>query len=272
MFKRVIVTIDGSDFSWRALGPAATLANQCDAALEIFQVVTLPDDVGVAEHLIREQLSRSPVTPETMAQAHVRVHVMGDTVASTIAAHAEATEAGIVVMSSVGRGRSAAVIGSIAEELLRSLFGPVMVVGPESAIDQTSFAGELVVPVDGSETSESSLGLAAAWGITLHARPWVVSVIEESSPSGDIAESSYPARLARSLSEESHHDVEFEVLHGKQPDRAITDFAKSIGATLIVASTHGRTGLSRMTTGSVAMGIVRNAPCPVVLNRPPHLH
>jgi nucleotide-binding universal stress UspA family protein len=62
------------------------------------------------------------------------------------------------------------------------------------------------------------------------------------------------------------------VLHGDRPDRSISEFASSIDASLIVTSTHGRTGLARIRAGSVAMAIVKRAPCPVVLNRPPHLH
>jgi nucleotide-binding universal stress UspA family protein len=275
MYSRVIMPVDGSDFAWRALGPAAALAEQCDAELEIFQVVTLPDDVVPARDLLRETLSTktSPDAPSALRAAHVTVVVMGETVAGTIAGYVESINGAITVMSSVGRGRSAAMIGSIAEEMLGSLFGPVMVVGPDSRIDQVDFRGELLVPVDGSATSESALGLAAAIGIALSARVWVITVNEESSlDGGDVSESAYAANLAAKLSEQSHHEVSYEVLHGKHPERAIVEQAKAMQASLIVASTHGRTGLARIRAGSVAMSMVRHAPCPVVLNRPPHLH
>ena len=64
---------------------------------------------------------------------------------------------------------------------------------------------------------------------------------------------------------------QFETLHHRHPGKAVGEFADAIGASLIVASTHGRTGLARLALGSVAMEIVRHAPCPVVLNRPPTL-
>jgi nucleotide-binding universal stress UspA family protein len=267
MFERVIVPVDGSDFSWRALQPARALAAQCDAEVEVMQVVILPDDVAMAEALVREHLERVAMT-DTL----VHVTTMGDTIASTIAAHVESTSGAVVVMSSVGRGRSAALIGSIAEELLGALFGPIVVVGPDSSIDMVDFRGDLVIPVDGSDTSETALALGAAWGITLGARPWIVTVNDPADVgSVDTSESSYPARLARDLATRSHHDVEFEVLHGNRVERAVCDYAASLPASLIVASTHGRTGFARIAAGSVAMGIVRHAPCPVVLNRPPHL-
>ena len=40
------------------------------------------------------------------------------------------------------------------------------------------------------------------------------------------------------------------------------------GADMIVMATHGRTGLARIVTGSVAEQVVRRAPCPVVTVRP----
>lgn len=47
----------------------------------------------------------------------------------------------------------------------------------------------------------------------------------------------------------------------------INQTAKEIGADLIVMSTHGRRGLSRMLIGSVAESVVRTAPCPVLAVR-----
>lgn len=274
MYSRVIMPVDGSDFSWRALGPASALADQCSADLEILQVVTLPDDTGPAQDLLRETLAAKAADSmiSSLGSATITVIVMGETVAAAVAGHVESVPGAITVMSSVGRGRSAAMIGSIAEELLGALFGPVMVVGPDSRIDQTDFRGEMIVPVDGSEASESVLGLAGAIGIALTARVWVVTVTESPAPQGtDVSESAYVANLAQRLSEQSHREVSYEVLHGKHPDRAVVEQAAALNASLILASTHGRTGLARIRAGSVAMSIVRHAPCPVILNRPPHL-
>lgn len=52
------------------------------------------------------------------------------------------------------------------------------------------------------------------------------------------------------------------------PVDVITRFARACSATLIVLSTHGRTGLSRVLIGSVAERVVRHAPCSVLVVRP----
>lgn len=51
------------------------------------------------------------------------------------------------------------------------------------------------------------------------------------------------------------------------PREAIAQLASDLEADLIVVGTHGRRGVSRMLLGSVAEGIVRIAPCPVLVVR-----
>lgn len=45
----------------------------------------------------------------------------------------------------------------------------------------------------------------------------------------------------------------------------IIDFARSHKADVIILSTHGRTGLSRMLIGSVAERVIRESECPVLV-------
>ncbi|BDG02959.1 universal stress protein [Anaeromyxobacter oryzae] len=53
-----------------------------------------------------------------------------------------------------------------------------------------------------------------------------------------------------------------------RPDVAIVEFATAEDLDLIVMGTHGRVDREHMLTGSVAEGVVRNAPCPVLTVRP----
>ncbi len=48
---------------------------------------------------------------------------------------------------------------------------------------------------------------------------------------------------------------------------AILGYARDDATDLIVMSTHGRTGLRRQVLGSVAEGVLRAAPCPVLVVR-----
>lgn len=49
--------------------------------------------------------------------------------------------------------------------------------------------------------------------------------------------------------------------------KGIVSYAEEHEAGLIVISTHGRTGLSRLLSGSVAEHVIRHAPCPVLTVR-----
>ncbi|HVJ15624.1 MAG TPA: universal stress protein [Polyangiaceae bacterium] len=52
------------------------------------------------------------------------------------------------------------------------------------------------------------------------------------------------------------------------PAEEITQLAADLQADLVVVGTHGRRGLSRVLMGSVAEGVVRLAPCTVLVVRP----
>jgi len=60
-------------------------------------------------------------------------------------------------------------------------------------------------------------------------------------------------------------DVTLEI--SDAPAEAIVEYAGRIAADLIVMGTHGRIGLDRLLTGSVAEQVVRTAPCPVLTVR-----
>jgi nucleotide-binding universal stress UspA family protein len=268
VFNRVIVPVDGSNHSWRAAEVAAVVARQCVAELELLEVVDAPQDVEPAVAAVTSRAAVLDVDGEPIVTA-----IPVDTsVAVTVANHARSVLGAIIVISSSGRGRTEALVGSVAAELLDEMYGPLVVVGPR-AKTRGDLRGRLVVPVDGSAFGEAVLGLAVAIGIGFEAHPWIVEVLPPNlrAPS-DVIDSSYPASVARRLAEQSHHPVDYEVLHDSSPERAIARFAADLDASLIVASTHGTTGLVRLASGSRAMAIVRHAPCPVVLSRPPQLH
>ena len=268
MVQHLIVPVDGSDASWRAFDVAVSLARRGDATIDVIEVVFDQHDTPDAEARLAERLDQHDAAGvQVTTHARVAAESVAQVIGNEVELHPEVT----VVLASHGRGRSAALLGSVTEELLERIFGPVLVVGPH--VTNSAFDGPIIVTVDGSDASESVLPLAAAWGIELANDPWIVEVADpDAGVSADVSESAYPARLARRLAKDSGHPVQFEMLHGEHVHDEVADFASSLDASLIVASTRGRTGMSRFVIGSTAAAIVRHAPCPVLLVRPPHLH
>ena len=61
--------------------------------------------------------------------------------------------------------------------------------------------------------------------------------------------------------------VSADVVEGDDVAEAIVEYAKDHDIDLIVQSTHGRGGLSRLVFGSVAEGVLRRTACPVLFIR-----
>lgn len=99
----------------------------------------------------------------------------------------------------------------------------------------------------------------------LHVEPWQYSV----AGLGPI-DRSYPTRIAdeslEALRERIGEDANIVSLPGDPVD-TIVQHAIDGRFDLIVMSTHGRTGLSRLVQGSIAESVVHNSPIPVLVVR-----
>jgi len=268
MFQKLIVPVDGSLASFTAVPVAARMAKAVGGSFEVITVVDRLADVALARDALECDLADL-----RDVDASVERHVLaGDTVADVIARHVDETPGGMVAMSAHGHGRSAAVVGSTCDSVLRRMFGPVIVIGPNIGDDGGRVDGSYVVPLDGSKLADSMLAIVAAWTTEFGGTPWIVEVGKDwPSYVGDVLDSSFVSSRASQLKRRIDRNVQFEALHGGHAGRSITDFADEMRASLIFMSTHGRTGLARLRSGSVAAEVVRHARCPVVLFRPPQL-
>ena len=260
--RRLIVPIDGSAESWRGFDVAIGLALRLDAEVRVVQVVYDPAQASWTKENLDTELVRR--RPPIEVSIRIDVRTSDESVASEVEQIVGDQPESVVVMSSHGRGRSAAIVGSVAKDLLERALGPLLLVGPEVVTDD--FAGPITVTVDGSDQSETALAIASTWARALRSRIWIIHVVDPSaSVTGDVSEGGYPARLANELREESGLDVEFDVLHHVRPGRAVVDDAESRGTVLIVASARGGGPLSRFVLGSVTSEFVRHATCPVLV-------
>ena len=268
MFDHLIVPVDMSSASMNAIPIASRLADAVAGEVQVMAVVDRVGDVPATRSALRDAIDafdRLEVAPEYVVDA-------SHTVSGAIARRLEATDGGMVLMSSHGHGRSAALLGSTVDEVLRSTFGPVIVIGPNAKPAAVALDGNYVVPLDGSSRSDSVLPIVAAWAVEFGGTPWLIEVLEQAPPpSADVFESSFVHTRATRMARQIGREVEFEVLHGSHPARLITEFAESRDASLIFMATHGRTGLDRLRCGSVAADVIRRAHCPVVAFRPPEL-
>jgi len=154
----------------------------------------------------------------------------------------------------------------VSAAVVRSSRRPVMIVGP-SAHPPSAFEA-IEVCVDGSPSAARAVEPAVDWARQLGATPWLLTV-QDTDPIvlGDTvpgAELHRPIDAMRA----SGLEPQWDVLHAADAARALADRASLLGASLVVAATHGRHALQQVVLGSVATGIVRHAPCPVLLVGP----
>ena len=140
---------------------------------------------------------------------------------------------------------------------------------------------KILVPLDGSELAEAALPYAEELARRLGSEMILTTVLSPDTGSGE--DSSHPhvrnvylqkivdivERDVRKASEESTAKgtrVESVVLVG-HPAEQIVDYASKEKIDLIVMSTHGRSGITRWTLGSVADKVVRAVKEPVLLIR-----
>ena len=264
--QHFIVPVDGSAESWRGVDVALDLTQRCNGRSEIVEVVFDSDETPGAERRLAAGLhERATVDIDISTTVELSAGGVAATICTMVASRPLAT----VVMASRGQGRSAALLGSVAEEVLRCGDGPIVIVGPQAGVPD--FSGPIIVTVDGSDTSEAAIPIAAAWSLELGVTAHVVQVVAAGEkPRIDSGDPEYSSALAGRLQTLSGRVAEAEVLFGRDVEAAIAEYAGSIGASLIVTSTHGRSGTSRLVLGSTASGFVRRAPCPVLAIRPKH--
>lgn len=140
----------------------------------------------------------------------------------------------------------------------------------------------ILVPVDGSPTSERALNEAIEFAHQHQAQIEIMMVIEDIFYYYDDGELDYAALLepvksnagkilsnAKAKLQQAGVTVVTKLLEakGERIANVIITEAKNYQADLIIIGTHGRSGFSRMLLGSVAEAVLRTAHIPVLLIR-----
>jgi nucleotide-binding universal stress UspA family protein len=260
------VPLDELHHSERALIPALNLADQTGA--EIVVVTVRPGGrTGDEERELEPALIRS-------GAASARVEVVEARAASTgIAACAAEQPDPIICMATHARTRGGVLIlGSVAEELIRATDVPIVFVGPEVPAELRHRYEDLVVCLDGSHAADAVLPTVAALASEAGLAPWLVQVVDpdwsgpEAATGDDVGES-FALRSRAAELRRAGLEPNWETLHGPDAAAAIDDFARSRRDAMIAMTTHGRSGLSRVTAGSVTISVIRHAAVPVLVTR-----
>ena len=265
MFDEVIVTVDGSYESAAALGPASVVGRHLGLRVRVIAYYEPPSSEARFQRAVEKQVDR-----QLFADVEVQVSEAADAVADQLLRCLSASPKALLVMSTRGHGRSAAVLGSVATEVVAVAPGPFLLVGPAYKSSRFKADGPLVVPAAPDDSQDAGSSEGSDWLRSFDYDPIVVTV---KKPGTSDASSAHADRWVSGLG--SSRRVTLEVLHSLRIGNAIARYANEHRAALIAMTTSAPTGFARIAFGSVTADVLSHAECPVLVsvartsNRPP---
>ena len=263
--KTVFVPLDGSERAEAALVAAVPLATRLDAEL-VLLAARWPH---AAIETTRKYLDERAASLDRPARTLV---VLDRDPAAAIALAASEHDA-VVCMSTRGRGAvREAVLGSVAEEVVRVSTTPILLVGPR--FESTWELGEnpiVLAGLDGSSPSRAAALAAGGLALDMRAR---VRVVEVLLPYHVITDAETPTPEVELIEEvvgeleASGVVAEYAVIDGFVVADSLVQEAGERHAAFIALASHGRSGLARTALGSVSVRTVSRASCPVLVAGP----
>jgi nucleotide-binding universal stress UspA family protein len=253
----VIVPLDGSRLAESALTPARAVASGDPIVL-----VRARDD-GAQEPVAYLELRAAELAGEDVETMFVHDRPAPEAIALVARQHPGA----MVCMATHGRsGLGEEVLGSVAEEVVRSVECPVVLVGPDVDAEVVP-TGDVVLAVDTVTTARAIAPVARDLASRHHLRLLALEITPPAPIPMSDAFDTRDGAAAAEAAELLGGTAQAMTVRDGEPARAIVRIARERPASYVVMRTHGRSGFARVALGSVAMRVVHRAPCPVVVVR-----
>lgn len=292
-FERILVPIDFSAPSLRALhyslalsAGAIQLIHAAEPAGAAFEAI--PYMLPETERIAQLEASLTKIAGEhATAGISLTSTVRAGNPSEEIAKLATSWPAQLLVLSTHGRtGLSHLLLGSVAEKIVRQVVCPILVLRkhqrdfvprhpgqkPKAKLDK------ILVPVNFTSRSNDALRFAVEFAWRFGGRITLVHCIHppgfghsdlsalDAATALEGAKALAEDKLRALLAEEVPNDLAagMRVLEGP-PLGEIPRFAAEENFDLIACGTHARSGVRHALLGSTAEGLVRHAPCPVLI-------
>ncbi len=299
MYRRIVVALDGSGLAEQVLPYVRSLGRGLEAKVLLLRVLDpLPAGLTDPGHGI----SRDKVIANMRAGAEdyleqvaaslrkqrltVSCSVGEGAPAELIVKESSKEAATLIAMSTHGRSGAARwLLGSVATKVLHATANPLLLVRSRAPTSFTEEArlGTLIIPLDGSTLAEQALLPAGALAKALNLKTILVRVTPSPEeyyrfaepgyfPPADLPEAvdadanRYLGSLSQKLRKKRFPAVEERLLHGDAA-AAIIDLSRQVADSLVVMTSHGRSGVGRWLLGSVADRVVSHATGPVLVIR-----
>jgi nucleotide-binding universal stress UspA family protein len=246
MFETVVVPLDSTPASARAVPTAVALAKATSSPLELLTVVA--SDTAATDRAWIDEVRGSIDLPDVEVRVVVDVHP-GRAILERQAAHVGTL---LCMATRAHTGMAEVVLGSVVAEVVRGAERAVLLVGPEA--QEPKRIEMIQVCLDGSDAARRAAEVAGVWAFELDATLFLVRVAPPMR-SGDLGPNTSDLQstafdLRRSIGIRPSWDVVHATRTGHVADALVT---------------HAAPGVHQRVLGSVAMRVVRDAPCPVLV-------
>jgi nucleotide-binding universal stress UspA family protein len=246
-------------YHWRVPGASFAIAAELEQAAQDRADLVIQDAVAEARS----------IAPEVPVNGHA---ILGDAAPVLLSA---ARDGALVVVGTRGRhGFSAALLGSVSQQVALHAYGPVAVIRGQDADN-----GPVVVGYDGSAGSDEALRVAFEEASLRERRLTVIQAFTPALPSWPVSlpPLSYDREAVRIVTQ-SELEQTLALWRQKYPDVNVTAgvvtgnpanalVAASDGADLIVVGTRGHGGFAGLLLGSVGLHLLHHAECPLLIAR-----
>jgi nucleotide-binding universal stress UspA family protein len=276
--KTILFPTDFSDYSNRAFGYAASLAEAFGAKIIMMHIEEfLESDPANPEHSFAalQQFKGAMETERIVLRGHAPYKHILDL--------SREKKCDLIVMATHGRSTLSQFFlgGSVAEEVARFSTVPVFIVKVDPSEAPEKYTGrlkEILFPTDLSEASARAFPCALEFATKFGARLFALHVIDDESGEFYASKGIAPDDAGRKSKIEGllrdyvaalpgGHAVSSLHLAEGRAETEIERFAEQQGVDLIAMATHGHKGLRAEVMGSTTERVIRRAHCPVLAVR-----
>jgi len=275
MLDRIVIPLDGSPTAESILPQVLRLAADGDEVVLVRAEPPVPSEAGAlllpAALAAAEQYLAGVQQRLREQGVRVRVVARAGAAADVVLEAVRESGAGMIAMATHGRsGAARLLLGSTAERILRESPVPMFLLRPFWSYELLPPGGTeklpirtLLLPVDGSGLALCAAPAASAFAKRFGAEIVILHVLQKGED---------PTAVRGQLDDLGERfridGVGFRTAleHGDAAE-AILSAARDHKADLIVLSTHGRSGISRLVVGSVTESVARKAQVPLLVVR-----
>ena len=290
--QRILCPVDFSDPSRKALRYAAGLARKYGSDLTVLYVEEVLLDAARSEVNRHAPILRNPeedlrtfVNATGVAGLNVDVRWVAGNVVGRILDHARGLRSDLIVIGTRGRsGLTRAILGSVADRVLRQAECPVMTIPPTGADvagkTDITLGSPILCASDFSPSCKKALDVGLWFSeqedarvILLNVMQWPTSFPIVGAPPAMVR--AFPTRtelarearerLAAALPADAWHRCRSEVMvESGKPSDVILRIAANEAVTLIVMGVSSRGAIDQMIFGSTIRSVIQAAHCPVL--------